>query len=200
MRSPGRPGTPSAIANGGGGNASGARATGVDDAIGALDRGSRVWYRQDATTWILAELREPLPAADSTIAAGADGRAGSAALAAPAAVVTLLSGPMAGRVLEGVPASSLLPANPDLQAAIPDLTQLSFLNEPSILGNLQLRYSADHIYTCAGPVLIALNPCKELPLYTPEIQHEYRGGFRRAQKYWAPASSWAGVVAPRGPQ
>ena len=36
------------------------------------------------------------------------------------------------------------------------------------------RYKIDHIYTWAGPVLIALNPCKALPLYTPEVAAEYK--------------------------
>ena len=33
----------------------------------------------------------------------------------------------------------------------------------------------DEIYTFAGPVLIALNPCKPLPLYTPELAAKYKG-------------------------
>lgn len=142
--------------------------SGMDDDIAGLTRGSRVWYRQDATTWLLAELREVTP--PGTAAATKKGPA------LATASITLLSGPTTGKPVEGVPVTSLMPANPEMQATIPDLTQLSYLNEPSILGNLQLRYSKDAIYTCAGPVLIALNPCKELPLYTPEVQHDYKGG------------------------
>ena len=37
------------------------------------------------------------------------------------------------------------------------------------------RYGSDDIYTFAGPVLIALNPCKTLPLYTAEMATTYRG-------------------------
>ena len=33
----------------------------------------------------------------------------------------------------------------------------------------------DDIYTFAGPVLIALNPCKKLPLYTTEVANQYKG-------------------------
>lgn len=36
------------------------------------------------------------------------------------------------------------------------------------------RYKTDDIYTWAGPVLIALNPCKNLPLYTPEVAANYK--------------------------
>ncbi|CAL5086119.1 unnamed protein product [Urochloa decumbens] len=59
----------------------------------------------------------------------------------------------------------LLPANPDVLDGVDDLIQMSYLNEPSVLYNLQLRYSRDLIYTKAGPVLIAVNPLKEVPLY-----------------------------------
>jgi hypothetical protein len=129
----------------------------MDDAVGALSRGSRVWYRHDAATWLLAEIRD----------------AASGAIA-----ITLLSGPQAGAELEGLQESGgvLVPANPALQQGIEDLTQLSYLNEPSILDNLTQRYEGDQIYTNAGPVLIAVNPCKALPLYTPQVACEYKGG------------------------
>jgi myosin heavy subunit len=139
--------------------------SGMDDDVMNLGRGSRVWYKQDATTWVLAELREPAAAAP-------DAPKPKRGAPPPPAIasITLAS----GKPVDGVPVTQLMPANPEMQATIPDLTQLSYLNEPSILGNLQLRYSKDMIYTCAGPVLIALNPCKELPLYTEEVQHDYK--------------------------
>jgi hypothetical protein len=142
---------------------------GMDDDVMGLGRGSRVWYRQDASTWVLAEMRDAAapPPPDAA-------RKKNAPPPPATAGVTLLSGPSAGKPLDGVPVTALMPANPEVQATIPDLTQLSYLNEPSILGNLQLRYQADMIYTCAGPVLIALNPCKELPLYTEAVQHDYK--------------------------
>jgi myosin V len=40
----------------------------------------------------------------------------------------------------------LLPANPDILDGVDDLIQMSYLNEPSVLYNLQLRYSRDLIY------------------------------------------------------
>lgn len=40
----------------------------------------------------------------------------------------------------------LLPANPDVLEGVDDLMQLSYLNEPSVLYNLQSRYSQDVIY------------------------------------------------------
>jgi len=147
---------------------------GMDDDVMELSKGSRVWYRQDATTWVLAEMRD----APSVPPEPEGGRPKKGAAPTAAAPITLIGGAAPGKPLDAVPVAQLMPANPEMQSVIPDLTQLSYLNEPSILGNLQLRYSQDKIYTCAGPVLIALNPCKELPLYSNEVQHEYKSESR----------------------
>lgn len=56
----------------------------------------------------------------------------------------------------------LVPANPVILDGVSDLTGLTYLNEPSILHGLNLRYSEDLIYTHAGPVLIAINPFKQV--------------------------------------
>ena len=41
---------------------------------------------------------------------------------------------------------SLVPANPDILVGVDDLMQLSYLNEPSVLFNLQYRYNQNMIY------------------------------------------------------
>ncbi|KAK1296477.1 hypothetical protein QJS10_CPB15g00008 [Acorus calamus] len=69
---------------------------------------------------------------------------------------------------------SLLPANPEILDGVDDLMQLSYLHEPSVLFNLQYRYSQDMIYTKAGPVLVAINPFKEVPLYGNDYIEAYR--------------------------
>ena len=43
-----------------------------------------------------------------------------------------------------------------------DLTQLSHLHEPAVLHSLQLRFDIDRIYTCTGPILLAVNPFKRI--------------------------------------
>eukprot|EP00899_Mesostigma_viride_P019284 jgi/Mesvir1/27357/Mv07168-RA.1 len=73
-----------------------------------------------------------------------------------------------------VPESAIVPANPDMLDGVEDLTQLSFLNEPSVLNSLHQRYKDDEIYTRAGPVLIAVNPFRKLDLYGPDHSSIYR--------------------------
>lgn len=41
---------------------------------------------------------------------------------------------------------NLLPANPDILDSVDDLIHLSYLNEPSVIHNLQCRYSRNMIY------------------------------------------------------
>ncbi|XP_063946435.1 myosin-2 [Daucus carota subsp. sativus] len=68
----------------------------------------------------------------------------------------------------------LLPANPDILEGVDDLIQLSYLNEPSVLHNLQFRFTHDKFYSKAGSVLIAINPFKKLKLYGNDYITAYR--------------------------
>jgi len=47
-----------------------------------------------------------------------------------------------------------------------DLIELHYLNEPAILHEIHMRFLKGIIYTYAGPVLIAINPFQQLPLFT----------------------------------
>jgi len=122
------------------------------DTLEGLGKGSRVWFRAGPRSWELGTLQslagtECSLALDSSLGEGT------------------------GRVID-CNTLDVLPANPALLEEVPDLTSLSFLNEPSILHTLRQRYSGDTIYTHAGPVLIAINPFKRVDLYTPEhVQH-----------------------------
>ncbi|KAK4423286.1 Myosin-1 [Sesamum alatum] len=78
-----------------------------------------------------------------------------------------------GKVLK-VNSESLVPANPDILDGVDDLMQLSYLNEPSVLYNLQYRYDRDVIYTKAGPVLVAINPFKKVSLYGNDYIDAYK--------------------------
>ncbi|KAF5838685.1 hypothetical protein DUNSADRAFT_2380 [Dunaliella salina] len=158
----------------------------INDGAEGLAKGSRVWVlavpegsKSKAGSNATATVAAAAAAANSTwlpgelralnVEAGEEGGNASA----PTGQVALDD----GRVLT-VELHRIVPANPKLQEGIPDLTHLSYLNEPGITYNLESRYQGDEIYTFAGPVLIALNPCKPLPLYTPEMATKYRAGAR----------------------
>lgn len=78
-----------------------------------------------------------------------------------------------GKVLK-VKQDSLVSANPDILDGVDDLMQLSYLNEPSVLYDLQYRYNQNMIYTKAGPVLVAVNPFKKVPLYGNNYIEAYK--------------------------
>ncbi|XP_066273205.1 myosin-IIIb-like isoform X1 [Branchiostoma lanceolatum] len=59
---------------------------------------------------------------------------------------------------------------------VSDLTSLPNLDEDVLLQELKARYAADRIYTYVGDILVAVNPFKDVPLYTKEISGQYCGG------------------------
>ena len=63
--------------------------------------------------------------------------------------------------------------NADASSDVEDLISLPYLHEPAILYCLERRYNEGLIYTCTGPILIALNPFKRLALYTQQILEQY---------------------------
>lgn len=56
----------------------------------------------------------------------------------------------------------------------PDLCQLPDLNEQTLLENLRARFTAGHIYTYVGSILIAVNPFKFHPIYNPKYVKLYQ--------------------------
>ncbi|KAL8239242.1 hypothetical protein R6Q59_015809 [Mikania micrantha] len=95
----------------------------------------RVWCRLQNRQWELGNIQSVL-----------GGKAS----------VTLLDG-----TVMKVSTGELLPANSEVLDGVNNLVELSYLNEPSVLCNLQYRYHRDVIYTMAGPVLLAINPFKD---------------------------------------
>eukprot|EP01147_Barroeca_monosierra_P002905 gene2905-8162_t len=57
--------------------------------------------------------------------------------------------------------------------SLDDLSKLTSLSEETLLHELKFRYEQDHIYTYVGDILIAVNPFKELLLYTEEVAKAY---------------------------
>lgn len=62
-----------------------------------------------------------------------------------------------------------------------NMIKLNNLNEPVILHNLRQRFMKDLIYTYVSSILVALNPFKLLPIYTPEVMDRYKDGGGRTQ-------------------
>ncbi|KAH8047669.1 hypothetical protein JL722_12930 [Aureococcus anophagefferens] len=55
------------------------------------------------------------------------------------------------------------------------MDNLSTLHEAAILDNIQHRFRMDLIYTNTGPILIAMNPFKWLPIYGDDVIGRYHG-------------------------
>jgi myosin-5 len=52
---------------------------------------------------------------------------------------------------------------------IENMDNMVHLHEGAVLDNLRVRFSQDLIYTSTGPILIAMNPFKRLPIYSKEL-------------------------------
>lgn len=61
------------------------------------------------------------------------------------------------------------PVNPPKFNNANDMAELTHLNEPSVLYNLEKRYMNDLIYTYSGLFLVAINPYCNIPLYGPDL-------------------------------
>ena len=53
--------------------------------------------------------------------------------------------------------------------AADDMVNLGDLHEAALLHNLRIRFFADDIFTHIGPILVACNPYKRLPIFTPAV-------------------------------
>ncbi|CAJ0933603.1 unnamed protein product, partial [Mesorhabditis belari] len=66
-------------------------------------------------------------------------------------------------------------ANPPKFDRVDDMSDLTYLNEASVLQNLRARYFSSLIYTYSGLFCVVINPYKKLPIYSEEIIEEYKG-------------------------
>ncbi|XP_056151212.1 myosin VIb isoform X1 [Lampris incognitus] len=72
--------------------------------------------------------------------------------------------------------SQVFPAEDDVNKHVEDNCSLMYLNEATLLNNVRVRYSKDHIYTYVANILIAVNPYYDIPkLYAAETIKSYRG-------------------------
>ncbi|XP_046750485.1 myosin-I heavy chain isoform X2 [Diprion similis] len=61
------------------------------------------------------------------------------------------------------------------EMGVSDMTVISDIDETGINRNLQVRYQRDQIYTYTGSILIAVNPYKEVDIYTSDYVTRYHG-------------------------
>lgn len=61
------------------------------------------------------------------------------------------------------------------QSGVDDMVLLSKITEEAIVDNLKKRYMDDFIFTYIGPVLISVNPFKQLPYFTEKEIEMYQG-------------------------
>ena len=54
------------------------------------------------------------------------------------------------------------------------ICNLRYLNESSVLHTLRQRYVNNLIQTYAGPSIIAINPCKNLDIYSEKIRQMFK--------------------------
>ncbi|XP_050734450.1 myosin heavy chain, muscle-like [Eriocheir sinensis] len=65
--------------------------------------------------------------------------------------------------------------NPPKYEKCEDMSNLTYLNDPSVLYNLKTRYVAKLIYTYSGLFCIVINPYKRYPIYTNRTVKIYQG-------------------------
>uniref|UniRef100_A0AAQ5Y128 Osteoclast-stimulating factor 1 n=1 Tax=Amphiprion ocellaris TaxID=80972 RepID=A0AAQ5Y128_AMPOC len=62
-------------------------------------------------------------------------------------------------------------------SGVDDMVLLSKINEDAIVDNLKKRYMDDYIFTYIGPVLISVNPFKQMPYFGEKEIEMYQGAF-----------------------
>ncbi|XP_067104744.1 unconventional myosin-Ie [Osmerus mordax] len=61
------------------------------------------------------------------------------------------------------------------QSGVDDMVLLPKINEDAIVDNLKKRYMDDYIFTYIGPVLISVNPFKQMPYFGDKEVEMYQG-------------------------
>lgn len=80
------------------------------------------------------------------------------------------------------PIIDVSPVNPSTFDKVDDMSELTHLNEPSVLYNLENRYRDDMIYTYSGLFLVAINPYCNVKIYTQEYIDLYHGSPKEDNK------------------
>jgi myosin heavy chain 6/7 len=74
------------------------------------------------------------------------------------------------------PKDNTIPMNPPALEKVEDMAELSELNDPTLLHNIRERYVGSNlIYTYSSMFCIAVNPYRDLPIYTRKMIQFYCG-------------------------
>uniref|UniRef100_A0A0K0EJG7 Myosin head n=1 Tax=Strongyloides stercoralis TaxID=6248 RepID=A0A0K0EJG7_STRER len=82
---------------------------------------------------------------------------------------------LAGGVEKTCKKDLLQEMNPPKFEKTEDMSNLTFLNDASVLYNLRARYGAMLIYTYSGLFCVVINPYKRLPIYTDSVARMFMG-------------------------
>ncbi|GAA5864652.1 hypothetical protein JCM1840_002191 [Sporobolomyces johnsonii] len=105
-----------------------------------------------------------------------------------------------GEEMRQVDSTLLSRLNPPTFEGAEDIADLTFLNEASVVHNLRMRYERGEIYTYSGLFLVAVNPYRNLPIYTQQVIEAYKGR-RRDQNaphvYAVAEKAWQNMLTQR---
>ncbi|GAA5911310.1 hypothetical protein JCM6882_002344 [Rhodosporidiobolus microsporus] len=105
-----------------------------------------------------------------------------------------------GEEMREVESTLLTRVNPPTFDGADDIADLTYLNEASVVHNLRVRYQRGEIYTYSGLFLVAVNPYRSLPIYTPQVVESYKGA-RRDQNaphvYAVAEKAWQNMLHQR---
>jgi hypothetical protein len=120
-----------------------------------------------------------------------------------AAVVQLTEAGLDVRLVDGstrtlavAAAAKVVLADPLALQGGDDMVRFNLLTEASIVHNLRVRYEREAIYTAVGPILISVNPLRQLQgLFGPEVAQRYADAADGAALSALPPHPYAQVEA-----
>ena len=146
-----------------------------EDKYGDLSAGNKTPFRKDLNAALALEaMADPLLNSKHlfmpcTIIKALDGPGGNVPTPHPTLVKT-----MDGALHKISDATKLVPLEDDDYIGVDDVLHLSHVTEASLSHALRLRYRRDDIYTNAGPILISINPYKNVMIGSESIYSEKR--------------------------
>jgi len=117
--------------------------------------GDWVWVMHDELSWIPGKVLSRY--SDGSLEVVEEGEGGSGER----------------RMVKAKEVGPVIPSAKTLSNLTADLVQLDEVTEPAIIDLLRRRYKRDKIYTSVGDILVAVNPFKSTPLFTPLVMQQY---------------------------